>query len=69
MFTEMFSTCTFGFGMITAVAGGVMWIMSKTSDPWLTNWVPVVLVTAFVLCICGAHCLDVSERNDRENWK
>jgi hypothetical protein len=46
-----------------------LWIMSKTSDAWLANWVPVVLIAAFGLFICGAHCLDASERKERGNWK
>jgi hypothetical protein len=69
MFTNCFSALAFAFGAIVSIAALVLWIMSKTSDPWLTNWVPVVTVAAMALFVSGAHCLDVSERKDRDGWK
>jgi hypothetical protein len=69
MFTNRFSTFAFGSGAVVSIAALVLWIMSKTSDPWLTNWAPLLVVSAMALFVSGAHCLDVSERKDRDSWK
>ena len=69
MFTNVASSCAFGLGMAVSVSAAVLWVMAKTTDAWLTNWIPVVLVIAFGLFIGGAHCLDVSEQKDRDDWK
>jgi hypothetical protein len=68
MFTSCISSCAFGLGTIASVAAAVLWILSKTSDTWLTGWALAVLIAAFALFITGAHCLDVSERKDRDGW-
>ncbi|MFL6467212.1 MAG: hypothetical protein ACJ72Z_04555 [Pyrinomonadaceae bacterium] len=68
MFTSCFSSFAFGLAMLTSVVAAVLWVLSKTSDAWLTNWVPVTLILAFAFFVSGAHCLDVSERRDRNDW-
>ncbi|HYJ92266.1 MAG TPA: hypothetical protein VEV84_13230 [Pyrinomonadaceae bacterium] len=61
------AVCSFGSGFICAIVGATLWLLSFLTHDLTDGLGTIMVIFAFVFLGCGSHCLDLIEKDRRQN--